>query len=71
MIGDDDLFDDNGFGDGWTLDNLPYGYAATVSALDTTKDPSTSSFRPAPQPAIRSPFRCDRMAADCTSITGS
>jgi len=34
VIGDDDLFDDNGFGDGWTLDNLPYGYAARVSALE-------------------------------------
>ena len=34
IIGDDDLFDDNGFGDGWTLDNLPYGYSAAVSALE-------------------------------------
>jgi len=34
VIGDDDLFDDNKFGDGWTLDNLPYGYAAAVSALE-------------------------------------
>lgn len=34
VIGHDDLFDDNGFGDGWTLDNLPYGYAAAVSALE-------------------------------------
>jgi serine-type D-Ala-D-Ala carboxypeptidase/endopeptidase (penicillin-binding protein 4) len=34
VIGDDDLFDDNGFGEGWTLDNLPYGYAAAVSALE-------------------------------------
>ena len=34
VIGDDDLFDDNGFGDGWTLDNLAYGYAAAVSALE-------------------------------------
>jgi D-alanyl-D-alanine carboxypeptidase/D-alanyl-D-alanine-endopeptidase (penicillin-binding protein 4) len=34
VIGNDDLFDDNGFGDGWTLDNLPYGYAAAVSALE-------------------------------------
>jgi D-alanyl-D-alanine carboxypeptidase/D-alanyl-D-alanine-endopeptidase (penicillin-binding protein 4) len=33
IIGHDDLFDDRGFGDGWTLDNLPYGYAAAVSAL--------------------------------------
>lgn len=34
IIGHDDLFDDNGFGDGWTLDNLPYGYSAAVSALE-------------------------------------
>lgn len=34
VIGHDDLFDDNGFGDGWTLDNLPYGYSAAVSALE-------------------------------------
>jgi serine-type D-Ala-D-Ala carboxypeptidase/endopeptidase (penicillin-binding protein 4) len=33
VIGDDDLFDD-GFGDGWTLDNLPYGYSAGVSPLE-------------------------------------
>jgi D-alanyl-D-alanine carboxypeptidase/D-alanyl-D-alanine-endopeptidase (penicillin-binding protein 4) len=33
VIGHDDLFDDQGLGDGWTLDNLPYGYAAPVSAL--------------------------------------
>ena len=33
VIGHDDLFDD-GFGDGWTLDNLPYGYAAGVSPLE-------------------------------------
>ena len=34
IIGDDDLFDDAGFGDGWTLDNLPYGYSAPISALE-------------------------------------
>lgn len=34
IIGDDDLFDDKGLGEGWTLDNLPYGYAAAVSALE-------------------------------------
>jgi serine-type D-Ala-D-Ala carboxypeptidase/endopeptidase (penicillin-binding protein 4) len=34
IIGDDDLFDDKPYGDGWTLDNLPYGYAAAVSALE-------------------------------------
>ena len=34
IIGHDDLFDDDRFGFGWTLDNLPYGYAAAVSALE-------------------------------------
>lgn len=34
VIGDDDLFQDAGYGDGWTLDNLPYGYSAAVSALE-------------------------------------
>jgi D-alanyl-D-alanine carboxypeptidase/D-alanyl-D-alanine-endopeptidase (penicillin-binding protein 4) len=34
VIGDDDLFDDRGIGDGWTLDNLPYGYSAATSALE-------------------------------------
>jgi D-alanyl-D-alanine carboxypeptidase/D-alanyl-D-alanine-endopeptidase (penicillin-binding protein 4) len=33
VIADDDRFDDNMFGDGWTLDNLPYGYSAGISAL--------------------------------------
>jgi D-alanyl-D-alanine carboxypeptidase/D-alanyl-D-alanine-endopeptidase (penicillin-binding protein 4) len=34
IVGDDDLFDDRGFGDGWTLDNLPYGYSAPITALE-------------------------------------
>ncbi|MSO56369.1 MAG: D-alanyl-D-alanine carboxypeptidase/D-alanyl-D-alanine-endopeptidase [Acidobacteria bacterium] len=33
VVGHDDLLDDQGFGDGWTLDNLAYGYAAPVTAL--------------------------------------
>ncbi|MCM3880556.1 MAG: D-alanyl-D-alanine carboxypeptidase/D-alanyl-D-alanine-endopeptidase [Vicinamibacterales bacterium] len=34
VIGDDDLFDDKVLGDGWSLDNLPYGYSAPVGALE-------------------------------------
>jgi D-alanyl-D-alanine carboxypeptidase/D-alanyl-D-alanine-endopeptidase (penicillin-binding protein 4) len=34
IIGDDDLFDDRGLGDGWSIDNLPYGYSAPVTALE-------------------------------------
>ena len=34
IIGHDEVFDDRGVGTGWTLDNLPYGYSAPVSALE-------------------------------------
>jgi serine-type D-Ala-D-Ala carboxypeptidase/endopeptidase (penicillin-binding protein 4) len=34
IIGDDDLFEDQGLGAGWTLDNMPYGYSAPVTALE-------------------------------------
>jgi D-alanyl-D-alanine carboxypeptidase/D-alanyl-D-alanine-endopeptidase (penicillin-binding protein 4) len=60
VVGDDDLFDDRGYGAGWTLDNLPYGYSAAVSALEynegsvdlivragaTAGDPVTIHVRP-------------------------
>jgi serine-type D-Ala-D-Ala carboxypeptidase/endopeptidase (penicillin-binding protein 4) len=34
IVGDDDALDDQELGNGWTLDNLPYGYSAPVSALE-------------------------------------
>jgi serine-type D-Ala-D-Ala carboxypeptidase/endopeptidase (penicillin-binding protein 4) len=34
IIGDDDLFADQPFGDGWAWDNLPYGYSAPTTALE-------------------------------------
>ena len=34
IIGDDDAFDDQQLGAGWAWDNLPYGYAAPISALE-------------------------------------
>ena len=34
IIGDDDAFDDQELGTGWAWDNLPYGYAAPISALE-------------------------------------
>src|SRR6185503_376569 len=34
IIGNDDAFDDQELGAGWAWDNLPYGYAAPVSALE-------------------------------------
>jgi len=34
IIGNDDAFDEQELGAGWAWDNLPYGYAAPVSALE-------------------------------------
>jgi serine-type D-Ala-D-Ala carboxypeptidase/endopeptidase (penicillin-binding protein 4) len=34
IVGDDDALDDQGLGDGWAWDNLPYGYSAPVTALE-------------------------------------
>ena len=33
VIGIDDIFDDELIGNGWTVDNLPYSYAAQISGL--------------------------------------
>jgi D-alanyl-D-alanine carboxypeptidase/D-alanyl-D-alanine-endopeptidase (penicillin-binding protein 4) len=33
IVGDDDLMDDEPLGNGWTWDNLPYGYSAEIGAL--------------------------------------
>lgn len=38
LIGDDNRFDDETFGAGWTLDNLPFGFAAPVGALQFHED---------------------------------
>jgi D-alanyl-D-alanine carboxypeptidase/D-alanyl-D-alanine-endopeptidase (penicillin-binding protein 4) len=38
IIGDDNLFDDEGLGAGWAWDDLQYGYAAPVGALQYNED---------------------------------
>ena len=38
IIGNDDIFDDQSFGEGWAWDNLPYGYAAQVSGLQFSEN---------------------------------
>jgi D-alanyl-D-alanine carboxypeptidase/D-alanyl-D-alanine-endopeptidase (penicillin-binding protein 4) len=54
IIGDDQAFDDEGLGDGWSWDYLQYGYAAPVGALqyneniaELTVAPSASAGEPA------------------------
>lgn len=50
LIGDDNRFDDETFGAGWTLDNLPYGFAAPVGALQFHEDEIQLRLRPGEAP---------------------
>ena len=55
VIGDDQAFDDEGLGDGWSWDYLQYGYAAPVGALQYNEDIAELTVAPsgaAGEPAI-------------------
>ena len=41
IIGDDQLFDDEGIGPGWAWDYLQFGYAAPVGALQFNENLAT------------------------------
>jgi serine-type D-Ala-D-Ala carboxypeptidase/endopeptidase (penicillin-binding protein 4) len=45
LIGDDNLFDDQGLGAGWSWDYLAYGYAAPVGALQFSEGIVRLQFR--------------------------
>jgi D-alanyl-D-alanine carboxypeptidase/D-alanyl-D-alanine-endopeptidase (penicillin-binding protein 4) len=47
IVGDDQLFDDEGIGPGWAWDYLQYGYAAPVGALQFNENLATLNVRPA------------------------
>jgi D-alanyl-D-alanine carboxypeptidase/D-alanyl-D-alanine-endopeptidase (penicillin-binding protein 4) len=46
LIGDDDAFDDDRFGDGWSWDDFVYGYAAPVGALQFDENTVELSVKP-------------------------
>jgi D-alanyl-D-alanine carboxypeptidase/D-alanyl-D-alanine-endopeptidase (penicillin-binding protein 4) len=48
VIGDDDAFDDNGLGFGWSWDDLPDDYAAGVSALQFNENAVRVTVSPGP-----------------------
>jgi serine-type D-Ala-D-Ala carboxypeptidase/endopeptidase (penicillin-binding protein 4) len=48
IIGDDNLFDDEGIGAGWAWDYLQYGYAAPVGALQYNEDVADLVVTPGP-----------------------
>jgi D-alanyl-D-alanine carboxypeptidase/D-alanyl-D-alanine-endopeptidase (penicillin-binding protein 4) len=47
VVGDDQLFDDEGIGPGWSWDYLQYGYAAPVGALQFNENMAALNIRPA------------------------
>ena len=47
IIGDDQLFDDEGIGPGWAWDYLQFGYAAPVGALQFNENLATLTVGPA------------------------
>jgi D-alanyl-D-alanine carboxypeptidase/D-alanyl-D-alanine-endopeptidase (penicillin-binding protein 4) len=49
IIGDDQLFDDEGIGPGWAWDYLQFGYAAPVGALEFNENLATLTIGPAAQ----------------------
>ena len=48
VIGDDDAFEDNGLGFGWSWDDLPDDYAAAVSALQFNENTVHVAIAPGP-----------------------
>ena len=46
IIGDDQAFDDDGVGPGWSWDYLQYGYAAPVGALEFNENVATLTVLP-------------------------
>jgi D-alanyl-D-alanine carboxypeptidase/D-alanyl-D-alanine-endopeptidase (penicillin-binding protein 4) len=55
VIGDDQFFDDDGLGPGWSWDYLQYGYAAPVGALEFNENVAVLTVSPGAaegQPAV-------------------
>jgi D-alanyl-D-alanine carboxypeptidase/D-alanyl-D-alanine-endopeptidase (penicillin-binding protein 4) len=49
IVGDDQLFDDDGIGPGWAWDYLQFGYAAPVGALEFNENLATLTVQPGAQ----------------------
>lgn len=52
VVGDDQLFDDEGLGAGWAWDYLQYGYAAPVGALQFNEDVAQLVVAPGAAPGV-------------------
>jgi D-alanyl-D-alanine carboxypeptidase/D-alanyl-D-alanine-endopeptidase (penicillin-binding protein 4) len=56
IVGDDNAFDDQGLGAGWSWDYLQYGYAAPVGALEFNENVARLTVRPDTSMAGRPAF---------------
>ncbi len=52
IVGNDQAFDDEGIGDGWSWDYLQYEYAAPVGALEYNENNATLTITPGGQPGV-------------------
>jgi PBP4 family serine-type D-alanyl-D-alanine carboxypeptidase len=53
LVGDDGAFPDSGTGRGWAWDDLGYGYAAPVGALQFHDNVVSLELKPGPEPGVR------------------
>jgi serine-type D-Ala-D-Ala carboxypeptidase/endopeptidase (penicillin-binding protein 4) len=67
VIGDDQAFDDDWLGAGWSWDYLQYGYAAPIGALQFNENVAWLGVRPALRKARRPTSRSRRAAASRSS----
>jgi D-alanyl-D-alanine carboxypeptidase/D-alanyl-D-alanine-endopeptidase (penicillin-binding protein 4) len=59
IIGDDNAFDDEGLGFGWSWDDLPDDFAAAVSALQYNENAARLTVAPGPAPGDVAAFAVD------------
>ena len=52
LVGDDNAFDEESFGQGWPLDDLEEGYSAPIGALQIYEDAVRLSIAPAEAPGL-------------------
>ena len=73
LVGDDNAFDEQSFGQGWSWDDLHDGYSAPIGALQVYEDAVTVSIapaqlRPPPHAAFATPG--SGWAIDNRAVTG-
>jgi D-alanyl-D-alanine carboxypeptidase/D-alanyl-D-alanine-endopeptidase (penicillin-binding protein 4) len=73
LVGDDEAFPEPWLGDSWEWDDLPYGYAAPVSALQFNENTVTAEIAPADKQETAASIKMrplpDYLTVDCRVLT--